>query len=708
VYLGLKREDGKAQAPGTPGDRGDAPSLDIALQAASLAEARLREAIEAMPQGIVFLDAEDRYILWNERYAQIYERSADLLQPGARLEDALRIGISRGDYPDAVGREEEWLGERIAHLHRPGVRHEQRLSNGRCIMIEERRIGGGGTIGIRVDITDLKQKEETFRLLFERNPLSMLVYDIETGRIRAANEAACALFGHAPGGMDRMDARDLFPEAHQLAASARLRADTTDVCEPRDHWPMLRSDGTCIDAVIATRRSELDDYAGTIVSIFDVTERRRIEQRMAHMARHDELTGLANRAHCREHLHRLLADNAGRPSGGETVTLALVDLDHFKPVNDTYGHHFGDMVLTEAAERMRELIPPEALLCRIGGDEFAVIFRRSSLTQAELVSKSIITTLSEPFFVQGHMIHIGATVGFASSPYDSREGETLMRYADLALYAAKGERRGTCRGFEASMDAAAQEKNRLEQDLRAAVREGQLAVHYQPIVDLQTGAVECYEALLRWQHPGRGAVPPDVFVPLAEEMGLIDQIGRFVLASACQAAMGWPEHVKVAVNVSPLQFRNGNLLSTVINALSSSGLPAERLELEITEAVLMEKGPRPAAIIRNLRAFGIGISLDDFGTGYSSLSYLLNYPFTKIKIDKSFILNLQEEPNSRAVIRAVIGLGRSLGLTVAAEGIEREIERDYLRGEGCTQGQGYLFGKAEAATTAHGKETRAA
>ncbi|EJL28540.1 PAS domain S-box/diguanylate cyclase (GGDEF) domain-containing protein [Novosphingobium sp. AP12] len=688
MYLVREDEPPGADISGVAESGGGKPSLDTALQAASLADRRLREAIEAMPQGIVFLDEEDRYILWNERYAQIYEKSADLLQPGVRLQDALRIGIERGDYPDALGREEAWLAERVAQLRQPGLRHEQRLSNGRCIMIEERRIEGGGTIGIRVDITDLKQKEETFRLLFERNPLSMLVFDIETGKIRAANEAACALFGYKAGAMDGLCARSLFPDSLWPEAGPRLAGDTSDT---RDCWEMLRRDGTCIDAVIATRRSALEGYTGTIVSIFDVTERRRIEQRMAHMARHDELTGLANRAHCRERLRELLDDGA---NGTETITLALVDLDHFKPVNDTYGHHFGDIVLTEAAQRMRELIPPEALLCRIGGDEFAVIFRRSSLTQAELVSKSIITTLSEPFFVQGHMIHIGATVGFASSPYDSRDGETLLRYADLALYAAKGERRGTCRGFEAGMDAAAQEKNRLEKDLRAAVRGGELAVHYQPIVDLQTGAVECYEALLRWNHPERGQVPPDVFVPLAEEMGLIDQIGRFVLHSACGEAMRWPAHVRVAVNVSPLQFRNGNLLSTVINALSTSGLPAERLELEITEAVLMEKGPRPAAIIRNLRAFGIGISLDDFGTGYSSLSYLLNYPFTKIKIDKSFILNLQEESSSRAVIRAVIGLGRSLGLTVAAEGIEREIERDYLRGEGCTQGQGYLFGKA--------------
>jgi diguanylate cyclase (GGDEF)-like protein/PAS domain S-box-containing protein len=679
--LGLHHEE--------PDAAGESTSLDTALEAASLAEKRLREAIEAMPQGIVFLDEEDRYILWNAKYAQIYEKSADLLQPGVKLADALRIGIERGDYPEAAGREQEWLDNRIARLRDPGLRHEQRLSNGRCILIEERRIAGGGTIGTRIDITDLKQKEEAFRLLFERNPLSMLVYDIESGRIRAANEAACALLGYAAGEMDDLPAQALFPDALWPQAASLLAADNSDT---GDCWQVLRCDGTSVDAVIATRLSDLEDYAGTIVAIFDVTERRRIEQRMAHMARHDALTGLANRAHCLQRLRDLLDDTGTT----ETITLAFVDLDHFKSVNDTYGHHFGDIVLTEAAARMRELIPPEALLCRIGGDEFAVIFRRSSMTQAELVSKSIITTLSEPFFIEGHMIHIGATVGFASSPYDSRDAETLLRYADLALYAAKGERRGTCRGFEATMDAAAQEKNRLEQDLRAAVRGGQLEVHYQPIVDLQSGVVECYEALLRWNHPKRGAVPPDVFVPLAEEMGLIDQIGRFVLNRACAEAMRWPETVRIAVNVSPLQFRNGNLLSTVINALSTSGLPAERLELEITEAVLMEKGPRPAAIIRNLRAFGIGISLDDFGTGYSSLSYLLNYPFTKIKIDKSFILNLQQEPNSRAVIRAVIGLGRSLGLTVTAEGIEREIERDYLRDEGCAQGQGYLFGKAES------------
>jgi diguanylate cyclase (GGDEF)-like protein/PAS domain S-box-containing protein len=666
-------------------------SLEDAMNAAHRAERRLREAIDLLPEGVVFLDAEGRYILWNQQYAEIYAVSADLLAPGLRFADTLRVGVARGDYPEALGREEQWIAERIAHMNEPASRHEQRLANGRRILIEERKTTDGGTIGLRVDITDLRQSEEAFRLLFERNPVAMLVYDLESGCIRAANASAADHFGYVIEELEGLPAAALFAEADRGRAMAMLSVDSNGTdCE----WQVQHRNGSVSEAVISTRLSQLEGYAATIVSVFDITERRRIEQRMAHMARHDELTGLANRSHCREHLRHLLQNAAVN----ETVTLALVDLDHFKAVNDTYGHHFGDALLTDAARRMQELVPADALLCRIGGDEFAVIFRNSSRTQAEIVSRSIITTLSQPFHVHGNVLHIGATIGFATSPYDSTDPETLLRYADLALYAAKGEKRGTCRSFESDMDAAAQEKTRLEIDFREALRTGQLQVHYQPLINLDTGSVECYEALLRWHHPVRGPVGPDIFVPLAEEIGLIDTVGRLVLHTACREAMKWPEHIKLAVNVSPLQFRNGNLISTVINALTSANMAPERLELEITEAVLMEKGPRPAAIIRNLRAFGIGIVLDDFGTGYSSLSYLLNYPFTKIKIDKSFILNLEQETNSRAVIRAVIGLGQSLGVTITAEGIEREVVADYLRDEGCTQGQGYLFGRAMPAS----------
>jgi len=682
----MKREFGH----GLPSDALDMGAMslpDRTVEPAHPAERRLREAIDLLPQGVVFLDADGRYILWNQQYAEIYSASSDLLAPGLLFSDSLRLGVARGDYPDAAGREEEWISERLALLNAPKSRHEQRLANGRRILVEERKTSDGGTIGLRVDLTELRQSEEAFRLLFERNPLPMLVYDIERGLVRSANASAASYLGFATDELEGMSLRDLFCEEDWPRAETMLSSDFSEMDAV---WQMRRRDGVTVEAVISTRLSQLEGYSATIVSIFDITERRRIEQRMAHMARHDELTGLANRAHFRAHLRELVENSAT----DNAVTIALIDLDHFKAVNDTYGHHFGDTLLTDAAGRMQELVPENALLCRIGGDEFAVIFRKSSRTQAEIVARAIITALSQPFSVEGHVIHIGATVGLATFPYDSTDPETLLRYADLALYAAKGERRGTCRGFESSMDTAAQERTRLEADLREALPGGQLEVHYQPLINLETGEVECYEALLRWHHPTRGSVSPDVFIPMAEEIGLIDAVGRFVLQTACNEALNWPEHVKLSVNVSPLQFRNGNLISTVITALTSSGLRAERLELEITEAVLMDKGPRPSAIIRNLRAFGIGISLDDFGTGYSSLSYLLKFPFTKIKIDKSFILNLEEEANSRAVIRAVIGLGRSLGLTVTAEGIEREFVRDYLRKEGCMQGQGFLFGRA--------------
>lgn len=665
-------------------------SLTAAMVAAERAERRLREAIDVLPEGIVFLDNEGRYILWNERYAQIYARSADLLEPGVKLADTLRIGIQRGDYPEAIGREEEWLTERLSLLENPGHRHEQRLSNGRCIMIEERKTHDGGTIGLRVDITEMKQREESFRLLFESNPVPLLVYDLASETVRAANEAACQHFGYAKTDLEGLAGHALFEDDEWSEARTMLRQNCS---EKSRFWRQCAADGTRLDSVLFTRLSQQEGAPVAIVSVFDVTERRRIEARMAHMARHDELTGLANRAHCREHLHDVLAEAKDR----ETIAIALIDLDQFKHINDTYGHPVGDALLADAAHRMTQQVPPGALLCRIGGDEFAIIFRNASNTQIEIICKSIISTLSDPFFVAGNSLHIGATIGLATSPYDSNDSETLLRYADLALYAAKAEKRGTCRRFLPSMDRAAQEKTRLENDFRAAVRNGQLQVHYQPLINLESGEIEGYEALLRWPHPTRGSVSPEVFIPLAEEMGLIETIGRFVLETACKQAIGWPDHVRLSVNVSPLQFRSGNLLNVVVHALASSGLPPERLEIEITEAVLMDKGAQTAAIIRQLRTLGIGISMDDFGTGYSSLRYLLSYPFTKIKIDKSFILNLEQEQNSRAVIRAIIGLGKSLGLTVTAEGIEEEAVRDYLRDEGCAQGQGYLFGGAEPA-----------
>ncbi|MDD3799458.1 MAG: EAL domain-containing protein [Novosphingobium sp.] len=670
-----------------PADYADLETLRAAKEAADRAERRLREAINVLPQGIVFLDHEGRYILWNQKYAEIYAKSADLLEPGARLADTLRIGIQRGDYPEAQGREDEWLADRLSLMENPGVRHEQRLANGRCIMIEERKTGEGGTIGLRVDITELKEREESFRLLFEGNPVPLLVYDPRRECIQAANDAAIEHFGYAKGEMEGLPASRLFADDEWEEARTVLATN----CSEKDRfWRQRNKNGNRLESVLFTRQSVLAGEKATIISVFDVTERRRVEARMAHMARHDELTGLANRAHFRERLHALLVGQ----QKAEDLTISLVDLDHFKAVNDTYGHLVGDALLAEAARRMMAQIPKNALLCRIGGDEFAIIFRKASHDQVELVAKSIINALSSPFFIGEHALHIGATIGSAHSVRDSADPETLLRYADLALYAAKVTKRGTYRRFELAMDTAAQQKSRLENDFREAVQKGTLQVYYQPMINLMGGELEGYEALLRWSHPEWGAISPEVFIPLAEDLGLIEQLGQFVLRTACKEATNWDDGILLSVNVSPLQFRSGNLLNTVLQALSSSGLRPERLELEITEAVLMDRNPQTLSIIRSLRLLGVGLSMDDFGTGYSSLHYLLRYPFTKIKIDKSFIMNLGEETNSRAIIKAVIGLGTSLGMKVTAEGIEHEKIRDYLREEGCTQGQGYLFGEA--------------
>lgn len=690
------------------GEGGGEPSWDAVLlldatraaaaaeEAARQAEQRFREALDALPQGIVFLDAEGRYLHWNEEYARIYHRSADLLQRGVRLIDTLREGIARGDYPEAQGREEEWLADRVDRLEHAADRHEQWLSDGRCIMIEERKTSDGGTIGLRVDITEMKQREESFRLLFESNPVPLLVYDPADDVIVSANAAAADHFGYGLAELAGLPAERLFAaeewnEAQRLLATSGSQKDR--------FWRQLRKDGQELESVLFTRQSMLDGRLATIASVFDVTERRKVEARIAHMARHDELTGLANRAHCRERLGELLngARSGARP-GGRSVTIALIDLDHFKPINDTFGHLVGDALLAEAARRMASLVPTNGLLCRIGGDEFAVIFDGQSRTTVDYVAKAIITAMKESFSVSGCLLHIGATIGMASAPDDTTSPETLLRYADLALYAAKADRRGTMRRFVRDMDVAAQQRSMLEADFRKAIRLGELEVHYQPLIDLATGEVECYEALVRWHHPVRGMVMPDAFIGLAEEIGLIDVVGQFVLQNACREAMLWPAHIKLAVNVSPIQFRSPNLLGIVVQALSSAGMDPRRLELEITEAVLMEKGPRISGMIASIRALGVGISMDDFGTGYSSLSYLLSYPFTKIKIDKSFVRGLHEEPNSQAVVRAIIGLGHSLGLTVTAEGIEDETVLDYLRGAGCAQGQGYLIGRARPAS----------
>jgi diguanylate cyclase (GGDEF)-like protein/PAS domain S-box-containing protein len=661
---------------------------EAAIADARRSHERLREAIDILPQGIVFLDSEGRYILWNKKYSEIYSRSSDLFEPGARLEDTIRIGVARGDYPEAIGREEEWIAERIKKLYRPGARHEQALADGRVILIEERLTSDGGIIGLRVDITELKQRETSFRLLFDGNPVPMIVCALDGERILAVNDAAIQHYGYSRTEFEKLTIRSLQAFDTELPWTGDRSSDE----QAARTWKHVRADGTLIDLAIYSRQLVHGDQPAVLLALMDITERKRAEARLAFMAQHDGLTGLPNRTLLRQQMDDILLH--GRRSA-EKVAVLVLGLDNFKAVNDTLGHGIGDKLLRGVAKRLRSTLREEDALARLNSDEFAIV--QSGVMRPEdavLLARRLLEAIGEPHLLDGHSVVIGASIGIAMSPGDGDESEKLLKSADMALSRAKSEFRGTFSFFEAEMDARAQTRRKIEIDLRGAIENDGLRPHYQPLVDLSTGRITGFEALVRWPHPERGMISPADFIPVAEETGLINPLGGLMLRRACMDAAQWPDDVRVAVNLSPLQFRVGNLLSLVTDALKHSGLPARRLELEITETLLLEKSSQVLATLHALRALGVRISMDDFGTGYSSLSYLRSFPFDKIKIDQSFVRGLGANRDAQAIVRSIVSLGKGLGVTITAEGVETEAELSCLRAEGCHEGQGFLFSRA--------------
>ncbi|NEW91588.1 EAL domain-containing protein [Rhodopseudomonas sp. BR0M22] len=663
-------------------------AVEAALEEARRSHARLREAIDILPQGIVFLDADGRYILWNKRYAEIYKASADQFEPGARIQDTMRIGIARGDYPEAVGREEEWIDERLQRMFNPGPSHEQVLADGRCIQIEERTTSDGGIIGLRVDITELKQREASFRLMFDSNPVPMIVCELNDERILAVNDAAVEHYGYSPTEFASLNIR-------------RLQAFETELPWAGDHtreertaktWKHVKADGSLIDLAIYSRQLTYNGEPAVLLALMDITERKRAEMRLAFMAHHDGLTGLPNRNSLRKRLDELLIQTRRT---GEKIAVLFVGIDNFKAVNDTLGHAIGDKLLRGVARRLRSTLREEDPLARLNSDEFAVV--QTGIKRPEdivLLAKRLLHAIAEPYLLQGHSVVVGASIGIAVAPGDGDDSEKLLMNADMALSRAKKDTRGTFSFFEVGMDARAQARRKIETDLRAALQHEVLRPYYQPLVRLTDGRITGSEALVRWPHPERGMISPAEFIPVAEDTGLINAIGAQVLRSACMDAAHWPDDVRVAVNLSPLQFRVGNLLSVVMDALKQSGLPPRRLELEITETLLLDKSSQVLATLHALRALGVRISMDDFGTGYSSLSYLRSFPFDKIKIDQSFVRGLCDNRESQAIVRSIISLGTGLGVTITAEGVESEGELSWLRAEGCQEAQGFLFSQA--------------
>ena len=405
---------------------------------------------------------------------------------------------------------------------------------------------------------------------------------------------------------------------------------------------------------------------------------------------HDGLTGLPNRLLFRDRLGHALADARRRGAG---FALLACDLDQFKIINDTLGHPAGDALLKEVADRLRAATRENDTVARLGGDEFAVILNDVDDPQiAQSTITRVIAAMGQPIGLDGSSMSIGISIGVAFGPRDGEDADTLFKNADIALYRAKAAGRNTHSFYEPGMDAALAARINLEQDLRDAIREERLALHYQPVVDLASGAVSGFEALLRWQHPTRGAVSPCEFITLAEETGLIISLGEWALHEACREAIGWPGNMRAAVNVSAVQFQQPGLEQTVRRALTTSGLAPHRLELEITESVLLQDSEAAIACLHRLKALGVRIALDDFGTGFSSLSYLRRFPFDKIKIDRSFIRDIAD-PDTAAIVRAIVGIAARRGAIVTAEGVETGEQLEQVRQEGCTEVQGFLYSR---------------
>ena len=514
------------------------------------------------------------------------------------------------------------------------------------------------------------------------------------GRLAATLEIQPAVAGRAMSLLELLEGSAVLTGAVvQRVHEACLAAMATS----SEHRSTIPASAGQASRFFALQVSRLDD-GHWMASFEEVTARRTAEASAIELAMHDPLTGLPNR----ELFHRrVVTALAQATQDGEAApdevgpAVLLVDLDRFKAVNDTLGHPVGDALLRLVAKRLRSVLRSCDVVARLGGDEFALlvppIAEPVDLTQ---LARRIVDVLGRPYLIDGHLVNIGASIGVAWAPHDGHEHSRLLRNADLALYHAKESGRSTFSFFKPEMDARALARRSLEIDLRKALALREFELHSQPQVDLETDSIVGFEALLRWRHPERGLVSPAVFVPLAEEIGLIVPLGEWVLREACHEAARWPEEMSVAVNVSPHQFADtGRLVSLVAQSLASSGLPGSRLEIEITESVLLRNEQTVLAALHRLRAMDVRVAMDDFGTGYSSLSQLHSFPFDKIKIDRSFVTDRSDSASQGAIIRAITALGVSLGMSTIAEGVETSDQLARIRAEGCTSVQGYLFSR---------------
>jgi diguanylate cyclase (GGDEF)-like protein len=656
--------------------------------------------LDNIAHGLVMVDSDQRLIVCNRRYAELYDLGPELTRPGTPVRAILEARVAAGTSPAGGA---EFVARRLEQIASREPSHTiTHLCDGRVIAIGHQPIAGKGAVGVHQDVTAEKSTEasliakseelERANMRFDAalNNMSqgLSMFDAEQ-RLLVANRRFGEIYG--------LTAQQTSPgtTARQIL-EYRIANGTYDGVSPDEYVRKVFREPSNIQTlpdgrVVSIVRQWLPD--GSVLTTHeDITDRRQSEAKVAFMAHHDLLTGLANRTFFMEKLEEAGARLRRR---GEAFTVFMLDLDRFKDVNDSLGHPAGDALLKETAQRLHSSLRETDVLARLGGDEFAILQggERDQRDAAIMLAARIIEVIARPFELDGRKVIVGTSIGIALAPQDGVDPDELLKKADLALYRTKSEGRNGFNFFNPEMTAEADARHRLENELREALAREQFELHYQTVVDVATREPRGAEALVRWRHPIRGLIAPDRFISLAEDTGLIVQLGAWILQKACTDAASWPPHMKLAVNLSPVQFRKGDVLDLILCALVDAGLPPERFEIEITESVLLENEANYRDLLQQLKNIGISIVLDDFGTGYSSLGYLTTFPVDKIKIDKAFTQGLLERADCAAVVASVLTLARGLDIATTAEGVETEEQFEMLQAAGVNLAQGYLFGR---------------
>jgi len=663
---------------------------------------RFKSATENMSQGLSMYDADGTLVAYNSKYLQMHGVSPQQIKLGTSFRDVLDARQAAGTF---TGSSERYAKELMALLSLGRVESTMTLVSGRIVHTIHCPKDDGGWVATHEDVTEQKRAETELTnvksfldTVIQSIPMPIVIKDPDSRKFIFVNRAY---------------------EAFMRIPREKVIGKTADEFLPSDVAALIEDYDTralnCFDDLVSGEFSittgagdrrfvtisravvrDSDQKAQYLVSLIDdITERKNSQAKIERLALYDALTDLANRNLFREKVEESLARL--RRIGNEFAIFQL-DLDNFKTVNDTHGHHTGDMLLKEVANRIKSTIREVDVAARLGGDEFALLIllgREVEEGGTERLAARLVEVLGAPYRIEGQTVTVGCSIGIAFAPKHGDRGDEILKNADLALYKAKNEGRNCFRVYDAKLKTEADSRNALENDLRQAVWRDEFDLLYQPIVENKTGRIRAVEALVRWRHPTKGVVPPADFIPLAEETGLIIQLGEWVMAKACHDAMKMPDEVKVAINLSPVQFAKSNIVDAVICALVDSQLPPERLEIEITENVLLRETEPNLAALHQLKNLGISISLEDFGVGYSSLSYLTSFPFEKVKVDRSFVEKL-DRPEAKAVVASIVQLSRALKLTSCAEGIETETQLQEVASLGIEFGQGYLFGEAKA------------